>query len=128
MNDRLQTNKNALAKEVWELFETSEDARKVLRKVFMKFIDMSTEYKKYTMDLDVTIDNTNIVTTYYLSLRKNCSSNYKKRLISLNKNYIINTGVGRYRDPNGIDVKYELEELCRLFLREYKIIELVYGK
>lgn len=121
---------NTIYEEVYKIFISSEYTRKLFRKSFMSYIKMSTDYKRYTMDIEFIKRDRSTIDAYYLTLRKNCKSTYRKRILTINRNVLINTGVVDYTNTKntGINVYYNLDEFCKIFLREYKLIELLHGK
>jgi hypothetical protein len=125
--ENLHLNVHPVAKEVADIFLSDEKARKLFRKLLMAYIEMPTKWKRYTMDLRHDPGSRGTVETYEFRLRKNCSSNYTKRIMVINENVISNCGKKEYNSSSGISVNYDIDEFLKLFLREYKILSIVYG-
>ncbi len=111
---------NPLAREVAHLYLYDEDVRKIFKKTFMKFIDASGKYRRYRLDVDVKEATEKHVLSFQFIFRKHSNSDYSKSLLNINENFILNEGKG-WNTNNGISVDFDLEQLLKVFMREYKI-------
>lgn len=92
----------------------------------MKYIDMPNKYKRYTMDIYFEPGSDITAPTYTLALRKNSKSMYRKNLVIINTKTLRNVGMKEWGNTNDITVEYDLVEFSKLFLREHKILTVLY--